>query len=65
MKAKFIGVSSRGFHTGKVYEIRSKLGNAMIGGKEVMFILIQDTATEAWRPYASLESVLENWQFMN
>lgn len=66
MKGKFIGKSSMGFQNGVIYDIRSDIRKVKKCGKfsneEIMCICIQDTNSDAWCPYQSLEVVLENWE---
>ena len=63
MKGKFIGKSSMGFQNGITYNIRSDIKMIKLFGKDIMCICIYDTDSNAWCPYQSLESVLNNWEF--
>ncbi len=67
MKAKFVGKSSMGFVTGKIYNIRSKIqmvrSGGLIFGENIMCICIYDNNSNAWCPYESLEAVMNNWVF--
>ena len=55
---RFIGKTSRGFETGKIYHLRSNI--RQIYG---WCICLYDTESSAWCPYSSLKAVLENWTF--
>lgn len=64
MKAKFIGKSSMGFISGRVYDIKSEIKSVWVGGLEVMCIYIYDKNSKANCPYRSLENIMENWVFI-
>ena len=61
MKAIFIGKTSRGFKTGKMYDIKTKCEVVKVRGKEQCCLCVYDTSTFTWCPYSNLEKFLENW----
>lgn len=63
MKAKFIGTTSMGFVSGRIYDIKSKIQMIWEGGDTMACICIYDKNSTAWCPYQSLEAVMKNWVF--
>ena len=67
MKGKFIGKTSMGFVTGKTYDIKTKIQiihkGGIIFGEDIECICIYDKHSNAWCPYQTLESVMNNWVF--
>lgn len=57
MKAKFIGKTSMGFVTCKMYNIESKIQIV----NNIPCICIYDKNSNTWCPYQSLEAVMKNW----
>lgn len=68
MKAKFIGKSSMGFKTGKIYNIRSELKpiikTNMAYNKKMTCVCVYDTNSSAWCSYQTLEAFLNNWEVL-
>lgn len=69
MICRFIGKTSMGFVTGRIYTIRSDIKDIYVGGKifgeSISCICVYDMNSSAWCPYQSLESVLKNWEYIN
>ena len=64
MRGRFIGKTSMGFVTGKVYELRSDIKTIAKNGHYIQpCICLYDEFSDAWCPYSSLENVLKNWDF--
>ena len=67
MKASFIGKTSMGFVTWRVYNIKSEMRMVRNGVypfyNDKMCICIYDKDSAAWCAYESLEAVLKNWVF--
>lgn len=64
MIGKFIGETSMGFTTGKTYLLKSKTQTIYKNGFPMVCICLYDEKSSAWCPYSSLETILENWEFM-
>lgn len=67
MKGKFIGKTSMGFVTGKMYDVESRIQivrrGGVVFGENVACICIYDKYSDAWCPYQTLEAVIDNWMF--
>lgn len=58
---RFVGNDSMGFQHERVYCLKSKIDNICVNGRNTPCICLYDTKSNAWCPYESLESLLENW----
>lgn len=63
MTGKFTGKTSMGFITGEIYDLRSEINTILRNSIPVNCICLYDKNSKAWCPYASLETVLQNWDF--
>lgn len=63
LTARFIGKSSMGFITGRIYQIRTECKEIMID-KYTPCLCVYDLHSRAWCPYSNLEIMLQNWQIM-
>lgn len=59
IKGTFIGTTSMGFVTGRKYLLKSEVKKIPGTGYNIS---LYDTNSNAWCPYSSLETVLENWK---
>lgn len=59
LTGKFIGRNSMGFITGHIYDLRSEI--KIVYSKAC--ICLYDKHSNAWCPYDSVESILNNWKF--
>lgn len=53
-----------GFQHERVYCLKSKIENICVNGRNTPCICLYDTKSNAWCPYESLESLLENWDIV-
>ena len=65
MQGEFIGKTSMGFVSGKVYNIYSKIQRVKRFGIPMLSICIYDKDSTAWCSYTNLESMMKNWNIIN
>lgn len=70
MRARFIGRSSMGFETGKIYNIKTDCKIVAKNRGKFGFsdpfpcLCVYDIYSDAWCPYSRLETFLKNWELL-